>query len=127
MDKYDDGWRRAAPNLEVHTLAAMPLEWKEDRSKQQYWLMAYTRDFYQPYYTEKWMPPNIVFDEMLQEEMTDIETALTGIVNMYSTEFITGVRDPKGGEWNDYLVQLQRAGVDRYVEVWEDVLGKLGY
>ena len=52
--------------------SALPPEWAEDPSKQEYRLMVATRDLYAPYKTESYIPPDLVFDEMTQDELIDL-------------------------------------------------------
>jgi putative aldouronate transport system substrate-binding protein len=131
-DKRDDGWTRAAMRWDTQAFGGLPLEWKDDRSKQEYWLMVWTRDLMQPYHPgERYMPPNLVFDESIQDEMTDLTAAVvsgTGVVQQWSTEFIVGRRDiSSDAEWQAYLRELDRAGVKRFVELWQQTLTKAGY
>jgi len=131
-DKRDDGWTRAAMRWDTHATGGLPLEWKDDRSKQEYWLMIWTRDLMQPYKPEdKYIPPNLVFDESIMDEMTDLQEAIasgTGVVEQWSTEFIVGTRDINdNGEWQAYLRELDRAGVKRYVELWQKTISESGY
>ncbi len=130
-DKRDDGWTRAAPRWTPYNIGGLPLEWKNDRSKQEYWLMIWTRDLMQPYGGEHYIPPNLVFDEAIMDEMTDLREAIssgTGVVMNWSTEFIVGTRDiTDDGDWDAYLRELKRAGVDRYVELWQKTITNAGY
>jgi len=133
-DKMDKGWTRAAPRWTPYNIGGLPLEWKDDRSKQEYWLMVWTRDLMQPYKPaneEKYIPPNLVFDESVMDEMTDLNEAIasgTGVVEQWSTEFIVGNRDINdNGEWQAYLRELDRAGVKRYVELWQNTITNAGY
>lgn len=130
--KRDDGWTRAAMRWDTKALGGLPLEWKDDRSKQEYWLMVWTRDLMQPYHPgERYMPPNLVVDQAIADEMTDVSTAVvsgTGVVQQWSTEFIVGRRDINSdAEWQAYLRELDRAGVKRFVELWQQTLTKAGY
>lgn len=130
-DKRDDGWTRAAPRWTPYNVGGLPLEWKDDRSKQEYWLMIWTRDLMQPYGGDHYIPPNLVFDESTMDEMADLKEAIssgTGVVMQWSTEFIVGTRDINSdGEWENYLRELNRAGLDRYVKLWQDTITNAGY
>jgi putative aldouronate transport system substrate-binding protein len=131
-EKHDAGWTRAAPRWTPYNVGGLPLEWKDDRSKQEYWLMIWTRDLMQPYKPEqKYIPPNLVFDETVMDEMTDLNEAIasgTGVVMQWATEFIVGNKDiDSDGEWQNYLTELERAGLDRYVELWQDTITNAGY
>lgn len=130
-DKKDRGWTRAAPRWTPYNVGGLPLEWKEDRSKQEYWLMVWTRDLMKPYGGEHYIPPNLVFDESTMDEMTDLKEAIssgTGVVMNWSTEFIVGTRDiTDDGEWEAYKRELNRAGLDRYVKLWQDTITNAGY
>ena len=49
-------------------------------------------------------------------------------MEQWSTEFIVGIRDIEDqGVWDTYVSELERAGVDRYVQIWEDTLRNAGY
>jgi putative aldouronate transport system substrate-binding protein len=132
-DKKDDGWTRAAPRWTPFNVGGLPLEWKEDRSKQEYWLMVWTRDLMKPYGPgdEKYIPPNLVFDDAIMDEMTDLNEAIssgTGVVMQWATEFIVGNRDINSdSDWNEYLNELRRAGKDRYIELWQQTITNAGY
>ena len=77
------------------------------------------------------MPANLVFDEDVQDELADLTNAIaggTGLVEQWSTEFIVGIRDIEDqGQWDTYVSELERAGVERYVQIWEDTLRNAGY
>lgn len=126
-DKFEDGWRRSRPVFEINSYGAMPLEWKEDRSKQQYWLMAYTRDIYAPHKTEHYLPSGIIVPADKQDELSDITEAVAGIVKQFSAAFITGSRPLNDETWNDYVAALENAGVERYVDIWQEALSNAGY
>jgi putative aldouronate transport system substrate-binding protein len=131
-DKKDKGWTRAAPRWTPYNVGGLPLEWKEDRSKQEYWLMIWTRDLMLPHKPEqKYIPPNLVFNEDVMDEMTDLNEGIasgTGVVMQWATEFIVGNKDiHSDGEWQNYLTELKRAGVDRYVELWQETITNAGY
>lgn len=131
-DLYDDGWPRTAPGrFDMIAHGALPPEWAEDPSKQEYRLMVATRDLYAPYKTESYIPPDLVFDETTQDELIDLAetlTSSTGLVLQRATEFINGTRDiSSDAAWNDYVQELERAGIDRYVELWRDTLANGGY
>ena len=72
-----------------------------------------------------------MFDESTQDELIDLAenlTSRTGLVLQRATEFINGTRDINDdAQWNDYLQELGRAGIDRYVELWRDTLANGGY
>ena len=110
---------------------ALPPEWAEDPSKQEYRLMVATRDLYAPYKTESYIPPDLVFDETTQDELIDLAetlTSRTGLVLQRATEFINGTRDINDdAAWDEYVTELERAGVGRYVELWRDTLASGGY
>ena len=94
--------------------------------------MIWTRDLMQPYKPEqKYIPPNLVFDESVMDEMTDLNESIasgTGVVMQWATEFVVGNKDINSdGEWENYLSKLKRAGVDRYVELWQDTITNAGY
>lgn len=132
VDKVSTGWTRTAPYWLPHAVQGMPLEWANDPSKIEWNLMAWTRDFMQPYAPkEAYMPPNLVFDASVTDEMADLTEALvssTGVVMQWSTEFIVGTRDiTDDGEWDAYLRELKRAGVDRYVKIWQETITNAGY
>jgi putative aldouronate transport system substrate-binding protein len=44
----EDGWPRAAPAWEPYVTQALPLEWRDDPTKQEYRLMVATRDLMEP-------------------------------------------------------------------------------
>jgi len=52
----------------------------------------------------------------------------TGVVEQWSTEFIVGTRDiASDAEWQAYLRELDRAGLKRYVELWQKTITDAGY
>lgn len=126
-DLFDDGWPRTSPiRWTLRDFMALPPTDAEDPSKQEWRLMVSTRDLMEPYKTTHYMPPDIVFPEEIEDEMTDLTNTIvmqTGLVLQRSTEFITGVRDINSdAEWDNYKKELKRAGVDRYVELWNEAL-----
>ena len=93
--------------------------------------MVTTRDMYKPLLKENYVPANLVFDEDVQDELADLTGTIsggTGLVEQWSTEFIVGTRDiDDQGQWDTYVNELERAGVERYVQIWEDTLRNAGY
>ena len=72
-----------------------------------------------------------MFDETTQDELIDLAetlTSRTGLVLQRATEFINGTRDINDdAAWDEYVTELERAGVGRYVELWRDTLANGGY
>ena len=132
-DKKDRGWTRIAPGWQIIARGGMPLEWADDPSRQEYRLMHATKELMEPYKVDAWMPPNLLVADELQDELTDLTQTLIGaendgLVGIYTAEFITGSRDINdNAEWEAYVRELERAGVDRYVEIWNDTLQRAGY
>jgi hypothetical protein len=129
--KRDDGWSRTTLRWGPVGTRALPPEFANDPSKQEWILMVTTRDMYQPLLKENYVPANLVFDEDVQDELADLTSTIaggTGLVEQWSTEFIVGSRDIEDqSQWDTYVSELERAGVERYVEIWEDTLRNAGY
>jgi hypothetical protein len=95
--------------------------------------MVATKEIMEPYKTDQWMPPNLLVADEVQDELTDLEQTIIGaqndgLVGIFTAEFITGSRDVNDdAEWNSYVEELERAGVDRYVEIWNETLERSGY
>ena len=106
-------------------LGAEP-EWADDPSKQEYHLMVWTRDLMQPHRVEKHMLPDLVFDTSVEDELVDLQeliTSETGMVMQRSTQFVLGQLDVNSdAAWNDYVNELNRAGVSRYTEIFQQTL-----
>jgi len=131
-DRPDTGWTRTSIAWAPHGDAGMPLEWADDPSKQEWRLMVATRDLMQPYQPEEgFMPPNLIIDASVEDEIADLNETIasnTGIVMNWSTQFVIGQRDINSdAEWNNYLSELKRAGVDRYTQIWQDTITNAGY
>ena len=130
-EKYDDGWTRSQPRWGFRDFGGMPVEWQTDPSKQEWRLMVATRDLMLPFKVVKSMPPNLVFQAAIQNEFTDLRTAIaggTGVVMNWTTEFIVGTRNINDdGAWQAYLAELKKAGVDRYEKIWTDTVKAAGY
>jgi len=130
-EKYDDGWTRSQPRWGYRDFGGMPVEWQTDPAKQEWRLMVATRDLMLPFKVLKSMPPNLVFDKAIQNEFTDLRTAIasgTGVVANWSTEFVVGTRNINDdGQWQAYLAELKKAGVDRYEKIWSDTVKAAGY
>ena len=129
--KRDDGWSRTTLRWGPVGTRALPPEFANDPSKQEWILMVTTRDMYQPLLKENYVPANLVFDEDMQDELADLTATIaggTGLVEQWSTEFIVGSRDIEDqGQWDTYVSELERAGVERYVQIWADTLRNAGY
>ena len=55
-------------------------------------------------------------------------TSRNGLVMQRAAEFITGKRDlHDDASWDAYVDELQRAGVERCVELWQEALQSSGY
>ena len=130
--RYENGWTRSAPTWSPLSMFAMPIEWQTDPSKQEWRLMIATRDLMEPYRSEgKHIPPNLIIEDGVAEDLADLTEAIasnSGIVEVWSTEFIIGRRNIESDdEWNSYVDELDRAGVDRYTELWRNTLLNGGY
>jgi putative aldouronate transport system substrate-binding protein len=131
-DRPDTGWTRTSIGWGPHGDSGMPLEWADDPSKQEWRLMVATRDLMQPYKpAEGFMPPNLIIDASVEDELADLNETIasnTGVIQNWSTQFIIGQRNINSdAEWNAYVDELGRAGVDRYLEIWQDTLTNAGY
>lgn len=128
-DRSWDGWRRLSPMWSTGGGNAMPLEWADDPTKQEWRLAQATRELYEPFRVDHHMPGVLVVDEQVQDELADLQITLIGvagspgIVQQFYAEFVTGARNINSdNEWNAYVRQLERAGVARYVEILENAL-----
>ena len=133
-DRARPGWVRMAPRWEVGGGGAMPLEWAEDPTKQEWRLAEATRDLYEPYRSDYYMPPNLIVADDLQDELADLRVLIIGaagapgLVEQYYAEFVTGGRDiDSDSQWQAYVRELERAGVNRYVEIMQQTLTAAGY
>jgi putative aldouronate transport system substrate-binding protein len=129
LDQYNDSWGRTAPRFIVAGWEALvdlddPLNFGAR-------LMRSVRDRYEPYKSDNWMPSGLIFEPAVTDELADLEEAITadtGIVERWSTQFVVGERDINDDEeWNDYLNALERAGVERYVDLWDQRVRAAGF
>ncbi len=133
-DRFWDGWRRLAPMWMVGGGNAMPPEWADDPTKQEWRLAEATRDLYEPYRGEHYMPPGLVVADELQDELADVRQLIIGVsgapglVEQFYAEFVTGARDiDNDAQWRSYVTELERAGVNRYVQIMQETLTAAGY
>ena len=126
-----EGWWRMAPKWDVVNLTAMPLEWADDPTRQEWRLAEATRDLYEPYRADHHMPPRLVVAERHQDTLAELTHSLIGesgdpgLVMRYYAAFVTGSRDVNSdSEWDGYLEELRRAGMDAYVEIWRQTLSR---
>ncbi len=133
-DRSWDGWRRLAPAWMVGGGSAMPPEWADDPTRQEWRLAEATRDLYEPHRSDQYMPPGLIVADELQDELADLQQLLTGVagapglVQQFFAEFVTGARDINSDrDWDAYVAELRRAGVDRYVEIMQQTLTDAGY
>lgn len=131
LDILDDGWTRTGPHWSVTAHEAMPPEWEGDPTRVEWRLMVATRDLYEPHAGDKWIPADLIFDESIQDEQIDLAEVITskeGLVMQRAAEFILGRKNiDSDSDWDAYLAELKRAGVDRYVELWKQALVNGGY
>ena len=128
------GWFRMVPRWQTGGGAAIPAEWAGDPTREEYRLAEATRNLYEPYRADHFMPPNLIVAPVLQEELGTLRTLLIGVpgapglVQRYYTDFVTGRRDINNeAHWQQYLDELQDLGVDRYVEIVQDSVTAAGY
>ena len=133
-DRSWDGWRRLAPAWMVGGGNAMPPEWADDPTKQEWRLAEATRDLYEPFKVERYMPPNLIVADELQDELADLRQLIIGVagapglVEQFYAEFVTGSRDINNdAHWRAYTTELERAGVNRYVEIMQQTVTAAGY
>ncbi len=133
-EKQDRGWVRTRPGWQVAGGRGLPPEWADDPSKQEWRLMVATKQIMEPFANEKYMPPNLIVAAEFQDERADLEQIIVGpgntagLVDQYTAEFITGARDINDdAEWDAYVDELRRAGVDRWVEINQVTLTNAGY
>ncbi len=133
-DRSWDGWRRLALNWQVGGGNAMPPEWADDPTKQMYRLAQATRNLYEPYRSDHSMPPGLVVVDELQDELTDVRQLIIGagnrpgLVQRFFAEFVTGARNiDDDSHWQAYVGELDRAGVNRYVQIMQETLTATGY
>ena len=79
-----------------------------------------TRDKMEPYQvnTEMIVPP-LTFAEDVAAEVVDLESALGTYVNEMIARFIIDDADIEA-EWDDYLAELDRIGLSRYIELMQE-------
>jgi putative aldouronate transport system substrate-binding protein len=77
-----------------------------------------TRKNYEPFTPPMSMiVPPLTYGEKVSAELSDLETTLNSFVNEYTVRFITGDLDVNSADWDKYLAELKKIGVDRYVEI----------
>ena len=85
-----------------------------------------TRELYQPAQSQNYIPANLVFDYNQRTDLDTISQEINGpagIVQRWSVDFILGVRDINSEQdWAGYINELESAGVDAYVRLWEEAL-----
>ncbi len=133
-DRFWDGWRRLAPRWEVGGGNAMPPEWADDPTRQEWRLAEATRDLYEPYRSDYYMPPGLIVADELQDELADLRQLIIGVggapglVEQFYAEFVTGARNIESdADWQSYVRELERAGVNRYVEIMQQTVTDAGY
>ncbi len=133
-DRSWDGWRRLALNWQVGGGNAMPPGWADDPTRQMYRLAQATKNLYEPYQGRHYMPPNLVVVDELQDELADVRQVILGaadrpgLVQQFYAEFVTGSRDiDNDAHWQAYVRELERAGVNRYVQIMQETLTATGY
>jgi putative aldouronate transport system substrate-binding protein len=132
-DLWDNGWRRIFPAWQPVGVMGMPLDTLDLRTNSEYRLMTVTSELMEPYKTERYLPANLMVRDVQADQLADLRQLLigdnnTGLVGQYTVEFITGARDINSdADWNDYLAELDRAGIDDYVAIWQEALEDSGY
>jgi putative aldouronate transport system substrate-binding protein len=80
-----------------------------------------TKYNYEPYTPPMAMiVPPLTFGEEVAAELSDLETTLNDYVNESVARFITGDLDIESNDWANYLGELDKIGVDRYVEIKQE-------
>ncbi len=132
-DRSWAGWRRLAPRFAPGGGNAMPPEWRTDPTKQGWRNAQGTREYYEPFKADHSLPPGLIVADDLQDELTDLRQLLIGaagapgLVQQFYAEFVTGSRDINNdAQWRAYVNELNRAGVDRYVEIIRGTLAAAG-
>lgn len=77
---------------------------------------------YEPYLTEKCVP-DAWPDLETAEEMAELETAITDYMTQCQAKWVAGQADINA-EWDGYLTQLDKLGLDRYLELKGAVKGE---
>lgn len=72
---------------------------------------------YWPYKAEKSIPP-LYMDDETSSEFAELQTMLVDYCNEAASQFITGVRDIDA-EWDSYLDELNRLGLERFLEIYQ--------
>jgi putative aldouronate transport system substrate-binding protein len=128
------GWFRMAPGWQVGGGTAIPTDWARGPAGAELRLAQATRDLYEPYRADHYIPPNLIVSADLQDELRGLRTLLIGVpgspglVQRYYADFVTGRRDiDSDAHWRQYLDELRRAGVDRYVEIMQEAVTAVGY
>ena len=74
------------------------------------------KQLYDRYQPDEFLP-YLWFDEAESAEMAELQLSVKDFVVSADAEFITGRRELDGSDWDNYVRDLQRIGVDRYVEL----------
>jgi putative aldouronate transport system substrate-binding protein len=129
VDKHNDGWGRTVPAFQP--VSPIGLTDIDDPGNLGYRLMVATYENHMPYVGDNWLPEGLVVDPQYTDILADVTAALvsgTGVVSQWTTEFIIGERDIRDdAEWNAYLLAVEAAGRDTYVEIWSERFQQAGY
>ena len=133
-DRSWDGWRRLSPFWTTGGGGALDPADADDPTKQEWRLAVNTNQLYEPYKVDHHMPPGLVVADEYQDELAELQALILGVagspglVEQYYADFVTGVRNiDSDSDWNAYVRELERAGVDRYVEIMQQTVRAAGY
>lgn len=79
-------------------------------------------ELYEPYLTEKVIPPYWT-DADTAAELSELQTAILDYVEQSQAQWVAGVTDINA-EWDAYLEQLDKLGLPRYIELREAAIGQ---
>ncbi len=94
-------------------------------SSSEWRLILDTGELYAPYASQTFIPPDLYVSPEETAESAELRERIVTVVQETAVEFITGKRDiDDDGEWEEYLEELEKMGVSRYVEIWQSVIGR---
>ena len=81
-------------------------------------LYRYTKQMYEPY-ARKEILPYMWFDSDIVNEVAELEQNINNYVDSSFARFVAGELDIEGQDWANYVDQLEKIGVEKYVEYFQ--------
>ena len=116
------------PGSIIHEAHVSDPNWMDERytpANLGNFLTVETKNNYEPYIAKEYFPGGLWMPQEIADELAPMITTIKSYIEESAARFITGQMDIES-DWDSYVQELEKMGIDRYVELFQQMYDQSG-